>query len=377
MEASPNSKINQADRSAKQMIGVAMIVLTICLCCFQFFPVFFPKCDKTSGELREIISVENFEGNWSISEIFLSASDSAVFMAANENRILLYGTIDVPCGDTLLLSIDTDSGEFLNKGTLRIFTTGVYRTAYNSDYFFVGYIGFGKIIPASTEGVGGIAAYEINTGELRWVRKITGNRTVISLVADDTTISVDGIQSQYHLIDAQTGEFISSLDKPSEVIGSVYATNMAYWYDHVTNTSLPEQEPDIQNIAFWAERFGNVFQPPVLSDGVLLVRRGVGTSLGDVAALNGETGDLIWETEKNVVSNVAVDGAVAFFVTSQAELVALDVETGQKVGSVQFSNGETQLGEDKGYFVAASGGNVFVYLGDGRQLFAFHFLADE
>ncbi|MEJ2746581.1 MAG: PQQ-binding-like beta-propeller repeat protein, partial [Anaerolineae bacterium] len=90
-----------------------------------------------------------------------------------------------------------------------------------------------------------------------------------------------------------------------------------------------------------------------------------------------QTGDLIWETEENVVSNVAVDGAAAFFVTSQAELVALDVETGQKVGSVQFSNEETQLGEDRGYFVAASGGNVFVYLGDGRQLFAFHFLADN
>jgi hypothetical protein len=39
--------------------------------------------------------------------------------------------------------------------------------------------------------------------------------------------------------------------------------------------------------------------------------------------------------------------------------------------------GEIQLGEDRGYFVAASDGNVFVYLGDGRQLFAFRFLSEK
>ena len=109
-----------------------------------------------------------------------------------------------------------------------------------------------------------------------------------------------------------------------------------------------------------------------MTNNILLVERGSGSSSGKVVTLNGQNGTVIWETEQNVVSNVAVDGSAAFFLTTSAELIAYDLETGQKVGFAQFSGGDVFQGESRGCFVAASTGMVFVYFGDSRQLFSFH-----
>ena len=80
---------------------------------------------------------------------------------------------------------------------------------------------------------------------------------------------------------------------------------------------------------------------------------------------------------QNIISNVVVADSTTFFLTDSAELVAYDIESGQQIGSVQFS-GETILPEsNRGYFVAAGGENVFVYFGDGRQLFALRFLSSQ
>jgi outer membrane protein assembly factor BamB len=373
------TQTNQADQESRYLTAFVLTLGIMCCACYQFFPLLLPKCYESGDEPRTPVPNENFEQAWSISDVVLLASDSAVFMAANEDHVVLYG-VNGRCGNPRLINLNADDGTIFREGVKAMPSNrGIYHTAYNSDYFFLGYNGPGKAIEGTTMDAGGIAAYEINTGEIRWTRKISGTREIRSLVSGDNLISIDGggFSHWFYLINSKTSEIIAKQDKLELGLPSPPA-NFAYWYHHVAlNIFQLAHQFDVETMALWAERFDNVFQPPIHSDGALFVRRDVGTSLGNIAALNGETGDLIWETEKNVVSNVAVDGAAAFFVTSQAELVALDVETGQKIGSVQFSNGETQLGEDRGYFVAASGGNVFVYLGDGRQLFAFRFLADE
>jgi outer membrane protein assembly factor BamB len=374
------TKTNQADQKSTYLIGFVIILAITCCASYQFSPLFLPDCYESSSEPRIPISNENFEENWYLSDLFLSTTDSAVFMAANEEHVVLYG-VNGRCGNPKLINLNADDGTVFREGVKAMpSNSGIYHAAYSSDYFFLGYNGPGKAIEGTTIGAGGIAAYEINVGKFYWTKVIPGTRAIYSLVANDDAVAIDGggFSDYYYLVDSDSGEIISSSRKfTSGFPGSRPAINMAYLYDFSISTPSIQYKPDVQNIEFWAERFDNVLQPPVLSDDVLFIRRGVGTSLGSVAALNGLTGDLIWETGENIVSNVAVDGAAAFFMTHQSELVALDVETGQKVGSVQFSNGETQLGEDRGYFVAASGGNVFVYLGDSHQLFAFHFLADN
>ena len=67
---------------------------------------------------------------------------------------------------------------------------------------------------------------------------------------------------------------------------------------------------------------------------------------------------------------MATNKSTAFYLTLQGELVARDIQTGQQVGIVQFSNGDIHLDADKGYFVATSENNIFVYFGDSRQLFS-------
>lgn len=351
----------------------------MCFACYQFVPLFIPECYDGSVKTRTLASNENLENSWLVSDVFISTSDEAVFMMANNNHVALYGVIDTGCNPNLI-TLDATDGEILHKGVRFMPSNlGIYHTAYNSNYFYLGYNGPGKAIEGSLVGAGGVLAYKVDTGEIDWTRTISGTRGVSSLVADDNSLSISsGGSDWYYLIDSETGEIISRQEKSD--FGYNYLAqprNFSYWYNSINPPSIQaSQAVDIENFNFWAEQFYDVFQPPLISNNTLLVKRGSGSSSGKVVALNGRNGNVIWETEQNVVSNVAVDGSVAFFLTTSAELIAYDLETGQRVGFAQFSGGDIFLGENRGFFVAANGGRAFVYFGDSRHLFALNVLPE-
>ena len=227
-------KTKQADQESRYLIGFFGILVVICCACYQFFPLFLPKCYESSVERREPISNENFEGNWSIADLFLSVTDSAIFMTANENHIVLYGS-NGRCGNPKLINLNADDGAIFREGVKAMPSNrGIYHTAYNSDYFFLGYNGSGKAIEGTTTDAGGIAAYEINTSELRWTRRISGTREIRSLVSGDNLISIDGggFSHWFYLINSKTGEIVTKQDKLELGLPSPPA-NFAYWYHHV------------------------------------------------------------------------------------------------------------------------------------------------
>ncbi len=362
-------------------IGMSLCLAMGILACYQFTPLFLPKCYEPKTEAQTIILNENFAENWTIANVFLAASRKAIYMVANENHIVLYGKIDARCGSPILINLDTHDGSIIHIGVRRMPShQGIDNTAYNTDYFYLGYNKPGKAIATSTVASGGVIAYDLDTSEIKWRTIISGTRSIRSLVASDDVISIDGgmFPNYYYLLDSDSGEVISKLDKfTSGLSRSGSETNTAYWYDYVISNPSPAQNADVQNIVFWAERFDKVSQPPVIHNDMLLIRQNEGTSLGKILALNEQHGDVVWETENDVVSNVAVNDSTAFFLTSSAKLFAIDVETGQKIGFVQFAKGDVQLAESRGFFVAANEEDVFVYMGDSRQLFSFRFLPDD
>ena len=166
--------------------------------------------------------------------------------------------------------------------------------------------------------------------------------------------------------------------------------NFAVWHTYISGVHQKHEYIDdelMQEFRFWEDKFQNVTYPPILEDNLLIIKRNhttsqgavragersKGTTIGNIIVLDSSTGDTVWQSDVDVVSNVALDGSTLFFLTPSAELVALDMYTGQVVGSVQFMAPEIQLGEDSGFFVAAADDTVFTYLGDSRQLFSFHF----
>jgi len=75
-----------------------------------------------------------------------------------------------------------------------------------------------------------------------------------------------------------------------------------------------------------------------------------------------------------IISNVAVDGEMVFFLTENAELVAVNSINQEKV-ILQFVPELPQDGEylNSYFLVAANEHVVAAYFGDSRQLFIFHF----
>ena len=112
---------------------------------------------------------------------------------------------------------------------------------------------------------------------------------------------------------------------------------------------------------------------PVLSADTAYVR--TGALVGRVYAVALDTGELLWSTDRNVVSNVAVTEGMVFFLTEEGELVGVSPASGQRVATAGFSPSNLPLNTSDSpvgaYLVAASEGRVFALLGDSDQLFAF------
>jgi outer membrane protein assembly factor BamB len=95
-------------------------------------------------------------------------------------------------------------------------------------------------------------------------------------------------------------------------------------------------------------------------------------------ALDIESGERIWKTENNVISNVAATDSKVFILTYDDELQILDIETGALIETIQVEPPINFFDRDinpqaEGYQVAVDETNQILYLllGDSNQLFAF------
>jgi outer membrane protein assembly factor BamB len=122
----------------------------------------------------------------------------------------------------------------------------------------------------------------------------------------------------------------------------------------------------------------------VVSNGIILKRHYFG--YGPVKAFSLSTGNQLWTINEPVVSNIAVDGSTAYFVTMNTELVAVNIQTGEILGRLYFT---PEFDPNINYFdpnyqssfdslneaptIAAGNGYIVVYFEDKKQLSVFRF----
>ena len=135
----------------------------------------------------------------------------------------------------------------------------------------------------------------------------------------------------------------------------------------------------VTNDILWEVKFEKeIVQAPLFVDNIVLVRTDKSGFLGKVFAIDLATGEILWSSPRNIVSNVTAANNVAYYLTEESHLIAVDIITGERVGSVEFSPKITalepidQVNED--FYVAAYNEIIVVYFGSGSQLFAFRFL---
>ena len=352
----------------------------------QSTQMLFSACWQAPLDSRIIEESNGFAETWVQDGIYINASDRTIYLAANNDALNFYGTI-YDCKPSSLVRIDLEQPQ---KARWEVMSMSHVGTAtVNSGLYYLGFDGQDKVGDENHWAGAAIAAYHLNSNEIIWRQKILGTKFIDSIVASDKAIAIGA--GKYHIIDPDSGEILHSLDRfASGLPGSGADVNFAYWYDYVSSDVDPLQyEPNIENIAFWAAKFERVKQSPLLSSDLILVKqyeratrgnlvtnnRDLGTLEGQIEAFDGDSGDVVWHSEFNVISNVVVANDVAFYFTDSAELIAVDVYSGEKVGSVTFSIPNVEIGEDRGYFVAVNDKTIFVYFGDSRQLFALDFFS--
>ncbi len=119
--------------------------------------------------------------------------------------------------------------------------------------------------------------------------------------------------------------------------------NYAAWSHSPLNEITRDNVQDLELAWTWSMNEGGWNAPsPVVHDGVLYV-----TNYGNVVqALDGRTGDLIWEHEVGVESqtysgtsrNLAVYDDKVYLATSDARMVALDAATGELIWTTRFGD---------------------------------------
>jgi outer membrane protein assembly factor BamB len=303
----------------------------------------------------------NFESSWALDHIYIRESQSATYLVANSNKLILYGTVNW-CGNDTLVSFSISDGQIIAEAPARnsiAWNSGIHHIAYTPNFIYLGLDG-SRSTPSK------LAAYEIDTNSIAWVQSlpISGGSQIGSLVTDKTTVGVS--TTQYFLLDALTGEIKRELGKePSGSLPSSYGF-YALWY------AAAHPQAELSTLEFWDNQTPEIHQPPIVLDDSIVLRTGDGRLLGRVRAFDAQTNALIWETDSIVVSNVAVDKFRAYFLTASAELIVMDIRTGLVTGKIEFAPENIAAESDYGFYVAAKENNVFIYFGDSQQLFAFH-----
>ncbi len=345
----------------QRRITVSIIVITFSITCFcvQNTLDFFNcgRAKATSPHMPQTLS--GFESMWSRDSVYMRASQDAVNLVAGSGKLVMFGTVNW-CGYDTLVSFSTRDGEVIAEsasGRTIPSYNDIRHIAYNSTYIYLGYNGR-RPTPS------GVAAYEIENNTIAWIQPIPGG-PIGSLVTDEMTVGVGTV-----LLNASSGEIIGDRDQDALEYPLNSMGNLAFWYVTVSPHS------SLSALEFWDDITPEIYQPPLLLDNSIVLRTGHGMTLGRARVFDRQTNTLLWETDQNVISNVAIAHDRAYFLTGSAELMAMDVRTGSVVGRVAFIPANV-VSDEYGFYVAASENNVFVYFGDSQQLFAFHFSESE
>ena len=184
-----------------------------------------------------------------------------------------------------------------------------------------------------------VVAYSLK-GEEIWRTKPPWARNIGYFSAVDGILYVSA-GSGLHLLDAMTGELMDSITEYDPALA------MYYW-----------NRPAFVNRYVFKLNHGSVF--------------------GAVLAIDRKSGEILWQSADNVISNAAANENLVFLITHEDELQILAASTGKLLEKIPIEPSINFFDEEinpqyEGYSLAVDQTNqiLYVLLGDSNQLFAF------
>jgi outer membrane protein assembly factor BamB len=344
----PNYKFNFS------FIGKYQFLLTFLLCAVtgmsvtSCIPPNQTQRYENEGEKHVLVSSLNFEPLWDLHNISLEPVRGAketweeIFMVTLENK-LSFINLSKMGRQTSLQTIDIMTGDVLWDVQVNSRPTAVAR---NSENIYMVTSAILSRIGEPELGAFTLTAYSIESGQIQWSNTYQGKGiTVISsIIANDSRISVigGGGHGAYFgaiSLDPETGEEISYKDLTSEQSFTRLSGETIHYH-----------------------------QSEFVKDNITVFR----STRNEVFALNPLTGAILWDAGKqDIISNFAITDEAIYFLTSDAILHALSVETGEELDELIFEPGQLSTRLPYRHHVVAQDNIVIVYFGDSLQMFAF------
>ena len=212
-----------------------------------------------------------------------------------------------------------------------------------------------------------VSGFDIETGKQLWVSEDLGGHTGYTFAyKQENMLVVDSSERERITIDPSTGQVLSrqKTGQPRMIIlrdGITLVNNPGFMAIDRSNQTIWTWHQAGLDVEFW---------PSFVDDDELIAE--FGGPVYYLARINYHTGQAVWESVFYIMSNYALLENRVFALIEDGSLVALDLESGQVVGLMQFDK-RIRTGDfaTAPFLVAASDPYLFTYFGDTQELVAF------
>jgi outer membrane protein assembly factor BamB len=302
--------------------------------------------------VHEILVLNNVEFLWSMDNVYTMQNDFEPAMITLSDLVCFLGDVSYP-PNSILSCINTETREI----AWQKFSGSPAGMATLQNYVFVPYY-----------GEKGVEKYDIE-GNMIWDYPLTGHTYIYSY---ENQIQLFSIPEKFRVLNADNGARLEEV-KGKQIIFSTATERF------VKGVNLESRSMDM-NVLNWSVEIGNKYLrlKPLFTENTIFFR--TGQISGSVYAVNKQSGEILWQTDSNMIGNIIYlhreDKVVVL--TRDGKLLVVDAKTGVQTVLVEFSetpfvlNGEsaTVVG---GYELAydENSKTIYLLLGDSRQLFAF------
>jgi outer membrane protein assembly factor BamB len=217
---------------------------------------------------------------------------------------------------------------------------------------------------------GGVERRSPLTGDISWYRLVSSPRRVFALHVFGPWVYAYFNPDLLVLLDKASGQ---PIDPP--MVTSLNTVHLLLPFLAVGD-SLRVEDLVTHTIMWSVDDERRILETPLVVTDVLVSRSG--EQVGRVTGLDISTGRTIWESEDNVVSNLALLGHGVVFLDSEGAVRVVDADTGSDSVLAVYGGGALVLpteldGTVGGYYVATDtdSGRIYVLLGDSGQLDSF------
>jgi outer membrane protein assembly factor BamB len=216
----------------------------------------------------------------------------------------------------------------------------------------------------SSERTGALAAYNehvlignentitslaVSDGSMNWTASLAGARNTVSLMVYEDLLFVSATGSI---------PFFTLLPGNGEIIEKFYTV------------------ADFRNRYPAIPFYPDLPYSTVLANGVILQQ--IGNITYSVYVTDSATGQILWQSDSDIISNIAVMGNEVFMLTADSTLRLVDIRSGLTIESFLIQPGIDFYEPDHsvqhaGYYLCADTENQYLYviLGDSRQMISF------